>query len=155
MAAIDELESNTERKEYLDSQLEDLNSALSTLEGAIRKIDTETRSRFRETFNKVNSGFESLFPKLFGGGQAYMELIGNDLLTAGVTVMAITVTPAVNRSLPINSIYACPPPNSFGNKDSKPEFTLLKVSLNRDLVSVSIFRIAPSKVDNALFKSSN
>ena len=88
LAAIDELESNTERKEYLDSQLEDLNSALSTLEGAIRKIDTETRSRFRETFNKVNSGFESLFPKLFGGGQAYMELIGNDLLTAGVTVMA-------------------------------------------------------------------
>ena len=88
LAAIDELESNTERKEYLDSQLEDLNNALSTLEGAIRKIDTETRSRFRETFNKVNSGFESLFPKLFGGGQAYMELIGNDLLTAGVTVMA-------------------------------------------------------------------
>ncbi|MBG61361.1 MAG: chromosome segregation protein SMC [Woeseiaceae bacterium] len=88
LAAIDELESNTERKEYLDSQLEDLNSALSTLEGAIRKIDTETRSRFRETFNKVNFGFESLFPKLFGGGQAYMELIGNDLLTAGVTVMA-------------------------------------------------------------------
>ena len=88
LAAIDELESNTERKEYLESQLEDLNSALSTLEGAIRKIDTETRSRFRETFNKVNSGFESLFPKLFGGGQAYMELIGNDLLTAGVTVMA-------------------------------------------------------------------
>ena len=88
LAAIEELESNTERKEYLDSQLDDLNGALSTLEGAIRKIDTETRSRFRETFNKVNSGFESLFPKLFGGGQAYMELIGNDLLTAGVTVMA-------------------------------------------------------------------
>ena len=88
LAAIDELDVNTERKEYLDSQLDDLNSALSTLEGAIRKIDSETRSRFRETFNKVNSGFEKLFPKLFGGGQAYMELIGNDLLTAGVTVMA-------------------------------------------------------------------
>jgi len=88
LAAIDELEMNTERKEYLDSQLGDLNNALSTLEGAIRKIDRETRSRFRETFNNVNSGFEKLFPKLFGGGQAYMELIGNDLLSAGVSVMA-------------------------------------------------------------------
>ncbi len=88
LAAIDELNVNTERKEYLDSQLEDLNNALSTLEGAIRKIDRETRSRFRETFNNVNSGFEKLFPKLFGGGQAYMELIGSDLLTAGVSVMA-------------------------------------------------------------------
>ena len=88
LAAIDELNVNTERKEYLDSQLEDLNNALSTLEGAIRKIDRETRSRFRETFNNINSGFEKLFPKLFGGGQAYMELIGSDLLTAGVSVMA-------------------------------------------------------------------
>jgi chromosome segregation protein len=68
--------------------MEDLNSALSTLESAIRKIDRETRSRFRETFNQVNSGFEKLFPKLFGGGQAYMELIGDDLLSAGVSVMA-------------------------------------------------------------------
>ena len=88
LAAIGELETNSERKEYLDSQMEDLNSALSTLESAIRKIDRETRSRFRETFNQVNSGFEKLFPKLFGGGQAYMELIGDDLLSAGVSVMA-------------------------------------------------------------------
>jgi len=88
LAAIDELKTNSERKEYLDSQMEDLNSALSTLESAIRKIDRETRSRFRETFNQVNSGFEKLFPKLFGGGQAYMELIGDDLLSAGVSVMA-------------------------------------------------------------------
>ena len=88
LAAIDELKINEERKEYLDSQLNDLNNALSTLEGAIRKIDRETKSRFRETFNKVNLGFEKLFPRLFGGGRAYMELIGDDLLSAGVTVMA-------------------------------------------------------------------
>ena len=88
LAAIDEFKEQSERKEYLDSQLEDLNSALATLEGAIRKIDRETRSRFRETFNDVNVGFQKLFPKLFGGGHAYMELTGDDLLSAGVTVMA-------------------------------------------------------------------
>jgi chromosome segregation protein len=88
LAAIDEFKEQSERKEYLDSQLEDLNSALETLEGAIRKIDRETRSRFRDTFNDVNVGFQRLFPKLFGGGHAYMELTGDDLLSAGVTVMA-------------------------------------------------------------------
>ena len=88
LAAIDEFKEQSERKEYLDSQLEDLNSALATLEGAIRKIDRETRSRFRETFDDVNAGFQRLFPKLFGGGHAYMELTGDDLLSAGVTVMA-------------------------------------------------------------------
>jgi len=88
LAAIDEFKEQSERKEYLDSQLADLNSALETLEGAIRKIDRETRTRFRETFTNVNAGFQKLFPKLFGGGHAYLELTGEDLLTAGVTVMA-------------------------------------------------------------------
>ena len=88
LAAIDEFKEQSERKEYLDAQLEDLNNALATLEGAIRKIDRETRSRFRETFENVNAGFKRLFPKLFGGGHAYLELTGDDLLTAGVTVMA-------------------------------------------------------------------
>jgi chromosome segregation protein len=88
LAAIDEFKEQSERKEYLDSQLADLNEALSTLEGAIRKIDRETRSRFRETYNNVNDGFKRLFPKLFGGGHAYLELTGDDLLTAGVAVMA-------------------------------------------------------------------
>jgi len=88
LAAIDEFKEQSERKEYLDSQLEDLNSALETLEGAIRKIDRETRTRFRETFANVNTGFQRLFPKLFGGGHAYLELTGEDLLSAGVTVMA-------------------------------------------------------------------
>jgi chromosome segregation protein len=88
LAAIDEFKEQSERKEYLDAQLEDLNSALATLEGAIRKIDRETKSRFRDTFNNVNEGFKNLFPKLFGGGHAYLELTGDDLLSAGVTVMA-------------------------------------------------------------------
>ncbi|HZD53689.1 MAG TPA: AAA family ATPase, partial [Woeseiaceae bacterium] len=88
LAAIDEFKEQSERKEYLDAQLADLNNALATLEGAIRKIDRETRTRFRETFDKVDSGFKRLFPKLFGGGHAYLELTGDDLLAAGVTVMA-------------------------------------------------------------------
>jgi chromosome segregation protein len=88
LAAIDEFKEQSERKEYLDSQLLDLNTALETLENAIRKIDRETRTRFRETFANINTGFKRLFPKLFGGGHAYLEMTGDDLLSAGVTVMA-------------------------------------------------------------------
>ena len=88
LAAIDEFKEQSERKEYLDAQLADLNDALATLERAIRKIDRETRARFRDTYEKINAGFQRLFPKLFGGGHAYMELTGDDLLAAGVTVMA-------------------------------------------------------------------
>jgi chromosome segregation protein len=88
LAAIDEFKEQSERKAYLDSQLADLHSALETLEKAIRKIDRETRTRFRETFTNVDAGFKRLFPKLFGGGHAYLELAGEDLLSAGVTVMA-------------------------------------------------------------------
>jgi chromosome segregation protein len=88
LAAIDEFKEQSERKEYLDSQLKDLNDALDTLQSAIRKIDRETRTRFRETFTNVDKGFKQLFPKLFGGGHAYLELTGDDLLSAGVTVMA-------------------------------------------------------------------
>ena len=88
LAAIDEFKEQSERKEYLDSQLNDLNNALETLQKAIRKIDRETRTRFRETYANVDKGFKRLFPKLFGGGHAYLELTGDDLLSAGVTVMA-------------------------------------------------------------------
>jgi len=88
LAAIDEFKEQSQRKEYLDAQLADLNEALGTLEGAIRKIDKETRTRFRETYDLVDAGFKRLFPKLFGGGHAYLELTGEDLLSAGVTVMA-------------------------------------------------------------------
>ena len=88
LAAIDEFKEQAERKEYLDAQLADLNAALTTLENAIRKSDRETRNRFKETYDQVNSGFQRVFPKLFGGGQAYLELTGDDMLAAGVTVMA-------------------------------------------------------------------
>ena len=88
LAAIEEYETESERKNYLDAQDADLMEALETLENAIRKIDRETRTRFKETFDKVNTGFKELFPRLFGGGHAYLELTGDDLLDTGVTVMA-------------------------------------------------------------------
>ncbi|MBI5612487.1 MAG: chromosome segregation protein SMC [Gammaproteobacteria bacterium] len=88
LIAIEEYEEQSQRKSYLDKQNEDLVNALTTLEDAIRKIDRETRTRFRETFDKVNTEFQMLFPRLFGGGHAYLELIGDDLLDSGVTVMA-------------------------------------------------------------------
>ncbi|MGC1509524.1 chromosome segregation protein SMC [Ketobacter sp. MCCC 1A13808] len=88
LAAIDEYKSQSERKNYLDSQHEDLMQALETLENAIRKIDRETRTRFKETFDKVSAGLSELFPKVFGGGHAYLELTGDDLLDTGVAIMA-------------------------------------------------------------------
>jgi len=88
LAAIDELKEQSERKEYLERQHNDLNDALSTLEEAMRKIDKETRTRFEETFEKVNAGLKEKFPRLFGGGHAYLELVGDDVLAAGVAVMA-------------------------------------------------------------------
>ncbi len=88
LAAIDEFNQLSERKTYLDSQNADLNEALDTLQDAIRKIDRETRTRFKETYDKVNNGLQAMFPVLFGGGHAYLELTGDDLLETGVTVMA-------------------------------------------------------------------
>jgi chromosome segregation protein len=88
LAAIDEFSQLSKRKEYLDQQHGDLEQALETLEGAIRKIDRETRTRFKETFDKANAGIQIMFPTLFGGGHAYLELTDEDLLETGVTVMA-------------------------------------------------------------------
>jgi chromosome segregation protein len=88
LAAIDEFKTQAERKNYLDAQNEDLESALQTLENAIRKIDVETRTRFKETFDKVNIKLQQIFPKLFGGGHAYLEMTGEDLLDTGVGLMA-------------------------------------------------------------------
>jgi chromosome segregation protein len=88
LAAIQEFDEQSQRKSYLDAQLADLSTALETLEGAIRKIDKETRARFKETFDRVNAGIQELFPRLFGGGHAYLELTGDDLLSTGVTIMA-------------------------------------------------------------------
>jgi chromosome segregation protein len=88
LAAIDEFKEQSERKEYLDRQFADLTEALNSLESAIRKIDRETRQRFQETFDKVNAGLKDKFPRLFGGGHAYLELVGDDVLEAGVAIMA-------------------------------------------------------------------
>jgi len=88
LAAISEYEEELKRKEYLDAQNEDLSNALETLENAIKKIDRKTRTRFKDTFENVNKGIQELFPKLFGGGHAYLELTGDDLLTTGVSIMA-------------------------------------------------------------------
>ena len=88
LAAVAEFETESERKRYLDSQHADLADALATLQDAIRKIDRETRARFKDTFERVGRGLEKIFPRLFGGGNAYLELTGDDLLVTGVTVMA-------------------------------------------------------------------
>jgi chromosome segregation protein len=88
LAAIDEFREQSERKEYLDRQHADLADALATLEDAIRKIDRETRSRFQDTFDRVNAGLKDKFPRLFGGGHAYLELTGEDVLESGVAIMA-------------------------------------------------------------------
>lgn len=88
LAAIDEYKIESERKNYLDAQDIDLRDALDTLENAIIKIDKETRTRFKETFDAVNAGVQELFPKVFGGGHAYLELTGDDLLDTGVAIMA-------------------------------------------------------------------
>lgn len=88
LAAIDEFRIQSERKEYLDTQHQDLEMALTTLENAIVKIDRETRARFKETFDRINAGLGDLFPKVFGGGHAWLELTGEDLLDTGVAIMA-------------------------------------------------------------------
>lgn len=88
LAAIDEYKTESERKGYLDAQNADLVEALETLENAIKRIDRETRTRFKETFDQVNKSLQELFPKVFGGGHAYLELTGEELLDTGIAIMA-------------------------------------------------------------------
>ncbi|APR05604.1 condensin subunit Smc [Thauera chlorobenzoica] len=88
LAALDELERAVERKAYLDAQTEDLVQAIDTLEDAIRRIDRETREQLQETYNTVNRQFGSLFPQLFGGGRAELVLTGEEILDAGVQIVA-------------------------------------------------------------------
>lgn len=88
LAAIGEYDQLAERKSYLDRQDADLREALATLENAIRRIDRESRARFKETFDQLNANLRETFPQLFGGGNAYLELTGSDLLDTGVTIMA-------------------------------------------------------------------
>jgi len=88
LAALDELTSSRERKTFLDAQVADLNEAIGTLEGAIHKIDLETRDLLANTFNQVNEHFGRMFPKLFGGGNARLVMTGDEILDAGVQVLA-------------------------------------------------------------------
>ncbi|WP_342116216.1 chromosome segregation protein SMC [Pseudoduganella sp. OTU4001] len=88
LAALDELATASERKNFLDSQNRDLNEAIATLEDAITKIDKETRDLLQDTFDRVNLSFSELFPILFGGGQAKLIMTGEEILDSGVQVMA-------------------------------------------------------------------
>jgi chromosome segregation protein len=88
LAALGELTAARERKDFLDSQSADLNEAIGTLEDAIRKIDAETRELLGGTFNMVNEHFGRMFPELFGGGHARLVMTGDEILDAGVQVMA-------------------------------------------------------------------
>lgn len=88
LVAIEEYATCSERQSYLEKQHNDLMEGLTTLESAIDKIDRETRARFRETYDFVNTRFQELFPKIFGGGKAYLELTDENLLDAGVSIMA-------------------------------------------------------------------
>ncbi|MCF5874097.1 AAA family ATPase [Aeromonas veronii] len=88
LAALEEYEEAKTRATYLENQCQDLEQALETLSQAIKRIDKETQIRFRDTFDKVNEDLKSLFPKVFGGGSAWLELTSDDLLEAGVSIMA-------------------------------------------------------------------
>ncbi len=88
LAALDELAAARERKTFLDSQMADLTEALTTLQDAIKKIDAETRDLLGNTFNQVNEQFGLMFPKLFGGGQAKLMMTGEEILDAGIQVIA-------------------------------------------------------------------
>ena len=88
LAALDELATASERKTFLDAQCADLNDAIGTLEDAIHKIDLETRDLLGKTFNQVNEHFGRMFPSLFGGGNARLQMTGDEILDAGVQVMA-------------------------------------------------------------------
>ena len=101
LAAIEEHEQQAERKRYLDAQHADLEEAIATLDTAIQKIDRETRTRFRETFERVNDGLGTMFPRLFAGGSASLQLTSEDVLGAGVTVMA---RPPGKRNTSINQL---------------------------------------------------
>ena len=88
MAALQELDAAQERKNYLDAQAEDLTTAADTLEEAIRRIDAETRARLKATYDNVSEGFKKYFTELFGGGEASLTLTGEEILDAGLVVMA-------------------------------------------------------------------
>ena len=101
LVAIDEYDSEQQRKQHLDSQYNELVTALKTLEEAIDNIDRQTRDRFEATFKQINDGLKELFPRLFGGGQASLQLDANDLLNTGVSIM---VRPPGKRNTSLHSL---------------------------------------------------
>jgi chromosome segregation protein len=88
LAALDELQASRERKTYLESQSRDLHEAVTTLENAIRRIDRETRERLQTTFDEVNDNLARMFPSLFGGGEAKLIMTGEEILDAGINIVA-------------------------------------------------------------------
>ena len=88
LTAIEEYQTQSERMDFLNEQHKDLMDALDTLNQAINRIDRESRQRFKETFDKINLGLQTKFPKLFGGGQAYLDLTDQNLLESGVSIVA-------------------------------------------------------------------
>jgi len=88
LAALEELAVAEERKGFLDAQSTDLATAINTLEDAIRRIDRETREQLQQTYDAVNGHFGTLFPLLFGGGEARLILTGEEILDAGIQIMA-------------------------------------------------------------------
>jgi chromosome segregation protein len=88
LAAIEEYDATHERAAYMEAQHKDLSEALDALEAAIAKIDRESRDRFKETYDAVNANLQELFPRVFGGGEAYLEMTSDNLLETGITIMA-------------------------------------------------------------------
>ncbi|EGY53752.1 chromosome segregation protein SMC [Neisseria shayeganii] len=88
LAALEELAEARERDGYYRSQSEDVQAAIALLEEAIAQIDDETKARFKDTFDAVNEKVQTFFPTLFGGGEATLHMVGDDLLSAGVSIMA-------------------------------------------------------------------
>ena len=88
LTAIDEHKAQKERMDFLNTQHADLTASLLMLEEAIVKIDNESRQRFKQTFDKINAGLQTKFPKLFGGGKAYLSLTDDNLLESGVNIIA-------------------------------------------------------------------
>ena len=88
MAAVSELDGERERVKYITAQVEDLSEASLTLESAIGKIDRETREKLKETYNSVNQNLNDYCRKLFGGGKAALELLGNEILDTGLQIVA-------------------------------------------------------------------
>ena len=89
LAAKEEFKIEEERNQEIQNQLNELNKAIDTLQSAIKKIDQESRTKFQDTLDSVNAEIAKLFPKLFGGGHAKLELIGEDVLESGVVLKAM------------------------------------------------------------------